>query len=782
MEIHRKLDRGDMKGSRTMDRFGRPTDAAKTGSKPVVNGKQMLSAVKLNFNITRSNKAPSTRRKKQTGGIRSKAPKAATIIPRDIRKKFGARRAFTIEQLLSLRVRCKRIPDGVEEIDGVLQEGIGEETGMELLVFTTENNKEQESVRPKLNKSKAWKDKIDGAMDNTNEDDKKAPEKTKDEKNSPKPEKKTPSIRPEHKKDPAKEKKTKRKLPKIHSQPKSNHNGEPDVEPLKTTKNRWTPFGKKTREQQVLGKIRGILNKITLERFETLSGSLVDFIKNNIKTSTELSVVVSEIFTKTIAETHFGPLYAKLCSQLSELSFADPENKNNPITFTTALVIVCQKEFEKVKTPVDLDNAADAEERKSKVSQAKKDALGTVEFIGELYKATLIPDKICNICLKELVSGSPTDTQIECAYRLLLTIGKQYDATESGKKHLDQIFNQLKHSATNDVLQQRTRFLVDIVKERRKNGWPQGKGDQMKTLEQIHADYASEVGGRVAPAPRGGQPTFDEILTDATNRESKLLKFALSGGCAIRNPQSSEQMESRVDQNVMSGLINNLLMQSSTVVEESQQSSHNDGGFGFSDVIAEDSVEQMDEKDRNELKENGRYMRNFLTELDDDEKKADALTNFQKVVKKMGWPDKLDLVFDFFNFTVNNVDESAILGSALQSLIDIAYLNKEDLMRGMNEFCEYFSGTEMDVPYLISYFGATTLKLIQQGTLTVVEVNESLKKDDRIDTAKTKKKFGRRADYLAFILKRDSSIAHDPSDFLLDGADVSAWKAEYKLK
>ena len=44
-------------------------------------------------------------------------------------------------------------------------------------------------------------------------------------------------------------------------------------------------------EQQVLGKIRGILNKITLERFETLSTSLVDFIKSNFFLFSFLSVL-----------------------------------------------------------------------------------------------------------------------------------------------------------------------------------------------------------------------------------------------------------------------------------------------------------------------------------------------------------------------------------------------------------------------------------------------------------------------------------------------------------
>ena len=53
VEIDRKMLRGDSKGSRTMDRFGRPTEAMKSGSKPVVNGKQMLS--KLFFFFLHSN-------------------------------------------------------------------------------------------------------------------------------------------------------------------------------------------------------------------------------------------------------------------------------------------------------------------------------------------------------------------------------------------------------------------------------------------------------------------------------------------------------------------------------------------------------------------------------------------------------------------------------------------------------------------------------------------------------------------------------------------------------
>ena len=88
-------------------------------------------------------------------------------------------------------------------------------------------------------------------MDNTNEG-KKATEKTKEEKDSPKPEKETPTVRPEHKKDPTKEKKPARIVVKTpsNSTPKTQNgnDGEPEVEPLKTSTNRWRPFREKTRE------------------------------------------------------------------------------------------------------------------------------------------------------------------------------------------------------------------------------------------------------------------------------------------------------------------------------------------------------------------------------------------------------------------------------------------------------------------------------------------------------------------------------------------------------
>eukprot|EP00494_Astrolonche_serrata_P002069 UN02075 len=69
--------------------------------------------------------------------------------------------------------------------------------------------------------------------------------------------------------------------------------------------------------------------------------------------------------------------------------------------------------------------------------------MGTVQFIGQLYNKDLLTNQICKFCLTSMVTNHPRDLEIECCYRMLLTIGEKYDATPQGKKHLDQLFTQL---------------------------------------------------------------------------------------------------------------------------------------------------------------------------------------------------------------------------------------------------------------------------------------------------------------------------------------------------
>jgi translation initiation factor 4G len=66
-------------------------------------------------------------------------------------------------------------------------------------------------------------------------------------------------------------------------------------------------------------KIKGILNKITLEKFQKLSEDLMTLIKASVSRVEELIEVVDLVFDKALAEPSFGMIYAELCSMLNQV-------------------------------------------------------------------------------------------------------------------------------------------------------------------------------------------------------------------------------------------------------------------------------------------------------------------------------------------------------------------------------------------------------------------------------------------------------------------------------
>lgn len=92
--------------------------------------------------------------------------------------------------------------------------------------------------------------------------------------------------------------------------------GPEPVEPLKTTANRWD---RKRRGSDVLevslNQVTSILNKMTPENFEKLSGQLCNL---EMTSSEMLRRVIGVLFDKAVDEPHFAVVYAALCARLAE--------------------------------------------------------------------------------------------------------------------------------------------------------------------------------------------------------------------------------------------------------------------------------------------------------------------------------------------------------------------------------------------------------------------------------------------------------------------------------
>ncbi|KAG4069974.1 hypothetical protein HA402_015198 [Bradysia odoriphaga] len=262
-------------------------------------------------------------------------------------------------------------------------------------------------------------------------------------------------------------------------------------------------------------RVRGVLNKLTPERFDTLFEEISSF---NIETSERLHGVISLVFEKAIDEPHFSVAYARLCSKLSE-SLAASESDSKPL-FKKTLITKCQNEFEKhvVNEQILADklapflakvNETDDPDKKLEHSENLKEeerklrlrSVGTVRFIGELYKIGMLTSKIMIGCIRTLIDKDSED-KLECSCKLLATIGaKLEDAVQRVqelKVELNEAFKLMQSIVDRKIpnirISSRVRFMLQDVLDLRKRRWVPRSTDagNPKTMGQIQKEAEAE--------------------------------------------------------------------------------------------------------------------------------------------------------------------------------------------------------------------------------------------------------------------------------------------------
>lgn len=169
-------------------------------------------------------------------------------------------------------------------------------------------------------------------------------------------------------------------------------------------------------DEVVLKKALSILNKLSLTTFDKLSQELVDL--GIARNEACLKGVIELIVENAHVQPHFANMYALLCSQLSAWQLGGKK------TFKKMLLTQCQVEFEKDTSKQVQEMIAgieDKEEREYQAALVKKNYLGHMRFIGELYKNDMIKIDIMLWCLKTLLEDD--EEQLECFVKLMTTSG-----------------------------------------------------------------------------------------------------------------------------------------------------------------------------------------------------------------------------------------------------------------------------------------------------------------------------------------------------------------------
>ncbi|EKD17875.1 uncharacterized protein L3040_004414 [Drepanopeziza brunnea f. sp. 'multigermtubi'] len=272
-------------------------------------------------------------------------------------------------------------------------------------------------------------------------------------------------------------------------------------------------------------KVKAALNKMTPEKFDKIADQVLAIAAQSKDEADgrTLRQVIQLTFEKATDEAHWASMYAKFCKRMLETM--SPEIKDESIVdkngnivsggnlFRKYLLNRCQEEFErgwKIDLPekpegdgeeVKTEEAAMLSDEYYIAAAAKRRGLGLVQFIGELYKLSMLTERIMHECVKKLVdyTGIPDEAEIESLTKLLKTIGSNLDSTEKGRPMMDVYFQRIQTMVDTPELPSRLRFmLMDIIDLRKKRWASKDNNKGPKTLDEVRIEAEAAASQKAA--------------------------------------------------------------------------------------------------------------------------------------------------------------------------------------------------------------------------------------------------------------------------------------------
>jgi translation initiation factor 4G len=276
-----------------------------------------------------------------------------------------------------------------------------------------------------------------------------------------------------------------------------------DYKPLETSVDRWAPSSLGSSQTGLTGrtssssvadlgspeavekKVKGLLNKLTMEKFDTISDQIVMW-ANRSEAETDgrtLTLVIKLVFDKATDEATWSNMYAKLCCKMMEqisTSITDESVRDKQggliaggKLFRQYLLSRCQADFERgwsaretleeqQEAAVAASGATPGEivfsDEYYALQKAKRRGLGLVKFIGELFKLQMLSERVMHRCILKLLD-EPAEEDIESVCQLLKTVGGALSGPK-GKESMDMYFGKMNRLSRDIQVPQRIRFML----------------------------------------------------------------------------------------------------------------------------------------------------------------------------------------------------------------------------------------------------------------------------------------------------------------------------------
>ena len=273
----------------------------------------------------------------------------------------------------------------------------------------------------------------------------------------------------------------------------------------------WAPAsgGDADADAKALKAAKGILNKLTPEKFDRLTEQLLAL----ITTPAVLVGATRLVFDAAAAQPTFVATYADLCASLAPRvpEFADPATPDAaPVTFRRVLLNTCQEEFEGAASARAALGPVAAAADTADARRVKARTLGCVRLIAELFNKGVVAEKIVHVCVRDLLAtpsggaagSDPPPDALEAVCEMLTLAGRKLDAPDAkSAAALEGYMATVARLASSMALPSRVRFMLRDVSDLRAARWvPRRAAPTAKKLADVHADAAAELGMAVPPA------------------------------------------------------------------------------------------------------------------------------------------------------------------------------------------------------------------------------------------------------------------------------------------
>ncbi|KAL1736411.1 armadillo-type protein [Schizophyllum commune] len=218
-------------------------------------------------------------------------------------------------------------------------------------------------------------------------------------------------------------------------------------------------------------KVRGLLNKLTMEKFDSLSDQIIAC-ANKSEMETDgwtRKRGVRLIFERATDEPLLSEMYARLCRKV----FRQYQPEAGAALFRRYLINRCQADFERRRADERVTGSTETlvlySDSYYAAEKMRRQGRGLTHFIGELFK--LLTERIMHQCVRQMLGNvdSPKDDNMEGLCVLLTTVGELLHRP-CARAYMNAYFTCMRALSRSPSLSSRVQFmLLDVIEQRERN-------------------------------------------------------------------------------------------------------------------------------------------------------------------------------------------------------------------------------------------------------------------------------------------------------------------------